>query len=152
MSEPESGCPALPWSDSFCTGVAALDADHRVLAQRINEICASWYAQQRDAALQALAALLTLAREHFQREEAVLRSLTGYPALSAHEGEHRTRLKQLTALVQRFHASSDAREGRELCTGLIDWFVRQSIGHDAAIKAYFDNGAGRFAERPRPAR
>lgn len=152
MSEQRSDGQALPWSDSFCTGVAALDADHRALVQQINAICASWRVQRRAEALQALDALLALAREHFLREEAVLRSLASYDRLPEHASEHRTRLKQLTDLVQRFHDSGDTGGSTLLCTSLIDWFVRQSIGHDAAIKGYFDNGAARFAERPRPGR
>jgi hypothetical protein len=53
-------------------------------------------------------------------------------------------------LRQNFEAAAAAGDRRQLCTDLIDWFVRQSIGHDAAIKAYFDDHGGRFAGRPRP--
>jgi len=152
MSKEHPAAPVLPWSDSFSTGIEVLDADHRALVQGINDICACWRAQRRSDALRALGALVALAREHFQREEAVLRSLASYDRLPEHASEHRARLKQLTDLVQRFHDSGDAGDATPLCTSLIDWFLRQSIGHDAAIKGYFDNGAARFAEPPRPAR
>lgn len=39
--------------------------------------------------------------------------------------------------------------GGQFCNELIDWFVRQSIRHDAAIKAFFDDRGTRFAGRAR---
>lgn len=141
--------PALPWTDSFSVGVEVLDADHRALVQLINEICDHWYSARKLEALERLEALTALAGEHFQREEGLLRGLAGYCELPAHAGEHRNRMTQLTALRQRFDAAP-APGDRGLCSDLIDWFVRQSIGHDAAIKAYFDDRGARFAARPRP--
>jgi hemerythrin len=142
--------PALLWTDSFSVGIEVLDADHRALVQLINEICDHWCGGRRPLALQALGSLFTLAGEHFQREEGVLRGLAGYNELTAHAGEHRNRMKQLTALRQRFHAAEPAGEQAQLSDDLIDWFLRQSIGHDAAIKAYFDDRGPRFAAHARP--
>lgn len=148
MVDESGAAPHLPWSDSFNVGVDVLDTDHRALVAQINTVCAAWHIGLRAEALQALASLCTLAGAHFGREEAVLRDLTGYLALEAHTGEHRSRMTQLTALRQRFHEAADG--DMQLCTDLIDWFVRQSIGHDAAIKAYFDDRGPRFAAHARP--
>jgi hemerythrin len=149
MREDIAAAPALPWSDSFSVGVEPLDADHRALVQQINVFCVAsssgWHAQ----ALQTLDSLYVLAGEHFEREEAVLRALSGYREAAAHASSHRNRLKQLTDLVQCFRESDDAGMQRQLCSDLIDWFVRQSIGHDAAIKAYFDDHGTRLAGRLR---
>ena len=150
MSDDIATGPSLPWTDNFSVGIEVLDADHRALVQLINEVCCNCGDAQRAQALQALDALWTLAGEHFEREEGVLRGLAGYLDLDTHAGEHRNRLKQLTVLRQNFEAAAAAGDRRQLCTDLIDWFVRQSIGHDAAIKAYFDDRGGRFADGPRP--
>ena len=112
--------------------------------------CASWCGGRRAEALQALDALAALAAAHFQREESVLRKLSGYPALDAHAGEHRTRLDQLTALRLRFQKAEAGSVSRQLCDDLVHWFVRQSIGHDAAIKGHFDDRGTRLAGRSRP--
>jgi hemerythrin len=142
--------PTLPWTDSLSVGVEVLDADHRALVQLINEVCHHWCSARKVEALERLEALTALAGKHFQREEGVLRGLAGYNELTAHAGEHRNRMKQLTALRQRFHAAEPAGEQAQLSDDLIDWFLRQSIGHDAAIKAYFDNRGARFAAGTRP--
>jgi hemerythrin len=154
MSGDSFAYPTLPWSDSFKVGIEALDADHRALVRLINEVCACWAQGDGGEARRRLDALVTLAREHFQREEVVLRRLSSYDKLPDHVSEHRTRTKQLIDLVQQFHEADDVSRQRQLCVNLVDWFVRQSIGHDAAIKGYFDDGGGRLAGggRQRPTR
>lgn len=153
MRDDASSKPALPWCESFGIGIDALDADHRAMVSLINEICAHWLAGQRAPAIDGLESLCTLAAEHFEREEAVLRVLSGYNSLPAHAGEHRNRLKQLTVLRQRFNDTADAATGTALCNQLIDWFVRQSVGHDAEVRALLDDRGARFpgaARGPHP--
>ena len=136
--------PALPWCDSFSVGVAALDADHRGLVDRINEICSHARVPRRDEALQAFDLLCSQAAAHFEREEKVLQALSGYSHLQAHAGEHRNRLRQLENLRQRYRATTEAAAVAGLCEDLIHWFVRQSIGHDAEIKSFCDGREPRF--------
>lgn len=63
----------------------------------------------------------------------------GYSALRAHAGEHRNRLTQLERILDALSGDGDGSDEVPLPDALIDWFIKQSIGHDAAIKAYFDN-------------
>lgn len=140
--------PELPWSESFAVGIAQLDEEHRALVDLINVVCRHARGGRKGQALQALDALLAMAARHFQHEEAVLRGLNGYGDLENHAGEHRNRMSQITALRQRF-ADAEGDDPR-LREALIDWFVRQSIGHDAAIKAFFDDRGTRLAGRPAP--
>src|SRR3546814_6543093 len=149
MADDIAASPSLPWSNSFSIGVEPLDADHRTLVQWINQICAYWRDGQRAQALQALDSLSALADEHFQREEALLRKLSGYREVEATAGEHGKRLYHLTALRRRFCKTDDADDLRRLCNEVIDWFVRQSVGHDAAIKAFFGDRGTRFDVRAR---
>src|SRR5512138_983301 len=139
--------PDLPWSNSFAVGIAQLDEEHRALVDQINAVCRRSRGGRMDEALQALDVLLEKGARHFEHEEAVLRGLNGYGELDNHASEHRNRLAQLTALRQRF-AEKQADDPR-LREALIDWFVRQSIGHDAAIKGFFDDRGTRFTGRPR---
>lgn len=149
MRDDASSRSALPWSDSFGIGIEVLDADHRAMVSLINEICEHWQAKRRASAMEGLDSLATLAAEHFEREEAVLRALSGYASLSAHAGEHRNRLKQLTTLRQHFNDMADPAIGATLCDQLIDWFVRQSIGHDAEVRALLDDRGARFPQAVR---
>lgn len=147
MADDIAAVPALPWSNSFSIGIESLDADHRALVQSINQICTYWCDGQRAQALQALDFLSALADEHFQREATLLRELSGYRDAEATAGGHRRRLDHLTALRRRFGATDDVNVQRRLCNEVIDWFVRQSVGHDAAIKALLDDRSPRFARR-----
>jgi len=132
--------PYLPWSDRFSVGVPALDADHRELVRRINTVCAACEAETFDAAVTAFDDLCGLAATHFEREEAILQELTNYHQLGSHAGEHRNRLRQLQAIGERLRLRGPDYDGNALRNELVDWFVKQTIGHDAAIKAFFDEG------------
>jgi len=149
MGNDASSKPALPWCDSFGIGIEVLDADHRAMVSLINEICAHWLAGRPASAIEDLQSLCILAAAHFEREEAILRMLSGYNSLAEHAGKHRNRLKQLTALRQRFSDTADASTGAALCDQLIDWFVRQSIGHDAEVRALLDDRDARFPQQGR---
>lgn len=140
--------PDLPWSDSFRVGVAQLDEEHRALADQINEVCRHSRGGRMGEALAAFDSLLAMGARHFENEEAVLRGLTGHQQPLQAAGKDGNRLAQLIDLRQRFQEahSDDPR----LRAALIDWFVRESIGHDAAIKAYFDDRGPRLSGRAKP--
>lgn len=142
MSGDTSAFPSLPWSDSFAVGLPELDADHREMVTQINAVCDAYRAQQPAHALQIMESLADLTADHFMREAAVLAEVgeTGPSALN-------DRLELLTRLRQRA-ATADGDAARAVfCTDLIDWFLRQVIGQDAAIKARFDEPAPRQAQK-----
>lgn len=140
MSDALKAPPALPWTDRFRVGVEALDEDHRALVRQINDICAAWEGGETQRAQEGLDALCALAAAHFSREEEILRGLRGYRNVTSHAAEHENRLAQLTALRDRLGDPGACCGDVQLRAGLVDWFVRQSIDHDAEIKAYFDDG------------
>ncbi|MGF1627966.1 MAG: bacteriohemerythrin [Kiloniellaceae bacterium] len=130
--------PTLPWSDRFRVGVEILDSDHLALVNLINEVAESLRSGRNQEATVAFDALRKLAEEHFSREEALLQGLRGPCNLAPHAVEHQARLKQLAMLCNQFADMKTVADADRIITDLVDWFVRQSIGHDAAIKAYFD--------------
>jgi hemerythrin-like metal-binding protein len=138
MNSVQNLAPAIRWTDRFRVGVEALDSDHLALVNLINEVCADLRCGRNEEAKVSFKALLQLAEEHFRREEEVLRDLPGYRQLAAHAVEHQTRLRQLSALDAALSGLDADTDRERIVTELVDWFVRQSIGHDAAIKGYFD--------------
>jgi hemerythrin len=137
-----SGSPVeqayLAWTHSFSVGVPQLDEDHRALVRLINRACAAADAADPEQLLSALDDLVELANGHFEREEAIMHQLPGYALLPAHSAEHRNRIRQLEAT--RSAAAAEMRQGpKRLQEELVDWFVKQTVGHDAKIKAYFDS-------------
>ncbi len=147
MTAGQTRQPYLRWSDRFAVGVDSLDEDHRALVDLINLACAAWEASNRDALQQALDRLLELAAAHFEREEDVLRHVAGHGALQAHASEHRNRLAQLRQILESANSAADGSAAAALPDALVDWFVKQSIGHDAAIKGYFDDGDRKYVLR-----
>lgn len=140
MSSAQNPAPALRWSDRFRVGIEVLDSDHRALVNLINGVCAGLRSGRNEETMVAFGALLKLADEHFRREEEVLHSLPGFRHLAAHAVEHQTRLRQLSALHDELTDKGAEADTDRIVNDLVDWFIRQSIGHDAAIKAYFDEG------------
>lgn len=135
----------LDWSERFAVGVPSLDKDHRDLVDLINMACAAWADRKQDDLQQVLQKLLALAAQHFEREEEILRGVPGYLALKTHAGEHRNRLAQLRQILDSLGHDGTEAAVASLPDALVDWFLKQSIGHDAAIKGYFDNGGLRHA-------
>jgi hemerythrin len=147
MHDKSFGEPVLPWSDSFSVGIESLDADHRALVGLINDICALARSGERERTAQTLTSLCALAASHFEREEVMLKKLSGYRHLAAHAGEHRNRLKQLSALQERYEGTNEDAQVGLFCEDLVHWFVRQSIGHDAEIRSFSDDRGSRFQSR-----
>lgn len=131
--------PVLSWHSRFRVGVEALDCDHRAMLDLINLVCAAWYAADREAALAAFERLYSRSGEHFRREEAVLRDIFSHRHVFDHVHEHRNRLHQLQLLGDRLRELTPPEQSFGLTSDLVDWFLKQSIGHDAAIKAFFDH-------------
>lgn len=141
----------LSWSESFLVGVPELDADHRALVQLINEACDACARGEGGKLRQKIDALRSLAAAHFAREEGVLDSLPEYRNPAAHANEHRNRLRQLDRVASAVRSSEGSIDLVSLQSDLIDWFVQQAVGHDAKIKAYFDNSRREPALRRREA-
>jgi hemerythrin-like metal-binding protein len=131
----------LQWSDRFEVGVAALDADHRELVRLIDAGCCVAQDGQRSELLAILDQTLVLAAEHFEREEAVLQSIPAFaPDFTRHANGHKRNIEALTAIQQSLAAGDGLGDVEQLCSELINWFVRQAVGHDAKIRGYFHEG------------
>ena len=146
MSNSPDGRLFLAWTDRFTVGVEALDRDHHALVRLINGVCRAAHDETGAGVLAAMDSLCEAAREHFHREEIVRTFLraVGHPAAQgAERREHRERCKHLCELRRHFEGTEERAARLKLCEELIHWFVRQSIGRDAEIKAYFDDRGSR---------
>lgn len=124
------------WLDQFEVGIAELDADHREMCRQINLICDFALARDHDAAERQLALLIELAASHFEREE-VLKHGIGGDTITPLESCTGPRDAVLADLATRLRADGSAFDLSGLSPALIDWFCKQTIGHDAWIRAYF---------------
>lgn len=124
----------LRWMDNFEVGIEELDADHRRMFRQINKICEAGTAGDIALVATQLAELVDLAAAHIERETRVQAALDRGNAFAADTASS-DRLKPISDLVARF-ARGD-RDVARVPGELVDWFCRQTIDHDAAIRARF---------------
>jgi hemerythrin len=128
--------------------VASLNADHAREARLVNDVEAALEAHQRGegtlgAVLEKLSVLAVQTREHFLREETLMREAR-YPGYAAHKAEHDRALAEMDAEARLFRERGDAaRLARYLAEALPAWVE----GHQRTM----DAAAVRLAEQ-RPAR
>jgi len=80
--------PYLEWQDSLSVGIRSIDAQHRKLANMVNQLhdAAEQSGPQRPVQ-ELIERLKAYAAEHFHIEEGYMQAF-GYPDLEAHQKEH----------------------------------------------------------------
>jgi hemerythrin len=148
--------PFFRWREQWCVGIEALDRDHRALTAILNHIALRFgeYAEVDSGAPQArlrgkaapwalrywLDALRERAREHFAREDALMRA-THYPDTAEHAGEHAMMLAEYTAMVRDIIARGDARLRISDLEALKQWFMGHVLDMDKRLGRYLrENG------------
>ncbi len=128
------------WNDSFLTGIARIDEQHKVLVNTLNEanarlaVCVT-----RDLLEQITRDLLSYAIYHFETEESLMQEYD-YAGLSIaeneqHRQEHRSFSTQVVALREGL------RDGRlvtreELLSFLNNWLVNHILHTDKRLGAF----------------
>ncbi|MGD9409553.1 MAG: hemerythrin domain-containing protein [Thiohalocapsa sp.] len=144
------------WREQWCVGIEALDRDHRALTAILNHIALRFgdHAEIDSDAPQARAmgkavpwalrywldVLRERAREHFAREDALMRT-THYPDTAEHAGEHALMLAEYTAMVRDIIARGDARLRISDLEALKQWFMGHVLDMDKRLGRYLrENG------------
>jgi len=122
----------LRWMDNFEVGIDDLDADHRHMYLQINTICEATAAGDMDVVARQLSAFVEFAAAHIERETRVLTALDPGRVFA---GTALDRLKPISDLAGRF--TRGEQDVAQIPAELVDWFCRQTIDHDAAIRARF---------------
>ena len=120
----------MVWSDSYETGNAEVDGQHRHLFELVNLIIS---VQTTDELKPLLMRLYKHTREHFQQEEDLLRS-KGYPGLAAHIKGHNLLLGRLNAFsVEVGQGIFNKPEMIKLAT---DWAMNHIVHDDIRALNY----------------
>ncbi len=123
-----------------------MNADHAREARLVNDIEAALAAHARGEGtlgeiLERLSLLAVLSRDHFLREEAMMREAR-FPAYPAHKAEHDRVLADMDAEARAFRERGDAaRLSRYLFEALPAWFLNHDRTMDV-VAARFVAGAG----------
>lgn len=119
----------LTWKHSSDVGVRAMDDQHAVIIDTMNELrLALIRSHQKASANELLNKLINYTRMHFQSEELLLNS-NGYPGLIQHREEHQRLMAQLEDTVSRLQ-HGEIVNINEFLTFLHNWFVRHVEGLD----------------------
>jgi hemerythrin len=112
----------MTWSNSYSVGVQAIDSQHHVLFDIINELHAAMMKGQAQSLTgPLLKKLLEYTRTHFTAEEAML-TAAKYPGLPEHKIKHRDLIKQVEEYVVR-HEKGEVSVNIQLLNFVRDWLT-----------------------------
>ena len=121
----------LAWNSRYSVGVKALDGQHTVLFNTLNDLHAAMMnGNGKTMTGPLLRKLVEYTRTHFADEEAML-TATKYPGLADHKVRHRELINQVNGYVDSFDRG-DAALNLHLITFLSDWLTNhiQKSDHD----------------------
>lgn len=128
--------PLIAWQESFSVGVGAIDRDHRLILDLVNQLHdAHETAQTRDVVASVLNILCEYVERHFMVEEVALER-SGYPHLDKHRGEHR-HLRQRVEDMRRLYSGGEHEAvGTDMLRFLCHWLSNHILGPDMTYRAW----------------
>ncbi len=119
------------WKDGFCTGIEALDVQHRNFLECLNEYHERLLASQNAVVDPALIARLQeYAAAHFQLEEALMQSVN-YRGVDTHVTQHRFFEQRVKAMDGNRETTNEA-----VLIWMRDWFLRHILDEDRQFVRY----------------
>lgn len=113
----------LTWSNDYSVGVKALDSQHTVLFNILNELHdAMLKGQARAVTATLLKKLVDYTHEHFAAEEKMM-EVARYPEFDRHRNRHRDLVRQVGEFATRCE-KGEATVNVELMDFLRDWLTR----------------------------
>lgn len=135
MFAPRADGPAFPWLPDYALGVAEMDRQHRDLFEMASVVLAHQQAGAPAAALDALDALIDLARRHFADEERELFA-AGFPGAAEHEAEHAHLMVDVDRARDQFRARGHVAP-EPFRRFFRDWIVQHIFREDSRYAAFF---------------
>jgi hemerythrin len=121
--------PLMTWNDRYSVGVKAIDGQHSVLFDIINELHAAMLKGQAQSVTGPLLhKLVKYTHEHFAAEEKLMASVN-YMGLASHKVLHRDLVKQVEEYIVRFEKGEIA-VNVDLLNFLRDWLTKHILKTD----------------------
>ncbi len=122
----------LAWSNDLAVGNTFIDADHQRLIDMVNRLHEVMQEGRGKEVLgKVLNNLVTYTREHFRREEDLMRRI-GYADRAAHLHEHEKLLQQVDELQSKFDSGATTLSIQVLHF-LRDWLINHIGKSDKAL-------------------
>jgi hemerythrin len=117
----------VEWSDHLSVDHPGVDAQHKLIFERVGEVHDLWRRNAKLADLRvAVDRLAGVLETHFHYEERMLAE-TAYPNLAEHAAEHRALLDELAAI--RGGLGGDGKALPESGWALLDFLLGVTVGH-----------------------
>lgn len=124
---------AYKWCDDLVVGIEEIDDDHRGLVTCLDDLFTACAAAQGPAVLKdILNRLMQYAREHFSREEDIMRKV-GYPDLEDHRAMHAELVTELDDIIEQFDIDNSHELSNKTLQFLEDWLVHHILIEDKKI-------------------
>lgn len=122
MPGSEAKVSGLAWSHASVVGVQAMDDQHGILMDTVNELRVQLLrGGNRDQIGAMLDRLVEFTEMHFACEESLLERY-GYPHLSEHRAEHMRLVQEIRGAVEH-SAHAQASDLQPLVTFLRSWYI-----------------------------
>lgn len=125
---------SISWDDSYSTGIAKIDEQHKVLFEMLNRACENAECTGDEQKFRQLAAdMMAYAFMHFSTEEEYMQAYD-YPDRDKHITMHED--FKIAAMEYEFAAEQGKAEPTKLTEFLIDWLERHVQGDDKHLGDY----------------
>lgn len=119
----------MEWSSQFNTGIASIDAEHKVLMGFINDLHDGMMSGKGKSAMSPiLAGLVSYTANHFKHEENVFDSIQ-YEHTEEHKEHHKNLVNQVLEFQKQFN-DGDAAISNDLMTFLKEWLMTHIMKED----------------------
>jgi hemerythrin len=123
----------LEWTPALAVGVEAIDAQHRELFRRAEQLITALRAGDRGEVVPVLAYLEEYAVHHFEAEEKVMRE-AAYPGLAEHAAAHQAFQAEYAEMAKRLAKSGPtAYVALTVHNWLSDWLRKHLGGLDLEL-------------------
>lgn len=137
---------AIIWNDALSVGIDLIDEDHKLLIEQLNLLATSDL-QDTNLIASVIDALWTYTREHFAREEDLMRK-SAYPRMEDHLRQHKVFVAKLTD-VQRRHQAGEV-PGTEALTFLQVWLSKHICKTDRRLGEFLHSVGNGISPTPVP--
>lgn len=126
----------MEWSNEFNTGIASIDAEHKVLMGFINDLYNGMIqGKGKSGMAPILAGLVSYTSNHFKHEERIFEELK-YENTTEHKEHHKKLVDQVLDFQKKFNAE-DVTISDELMAFLKEWLMTHIMKEDMKYTTLF---------------
>ena len=131
------------WNDKFSVGVEAIDTDHKILVDLIDQLHDAFVSGKVEAVIDGvLSTLVDYTHFHFDREEQLMAE-AGYPGLAEHKLVHIELKRQVEEIRARFRSGQvSGKIGNEMLAFLHDWLYFHILEQDKGYVPFMHKDGG----------